>query len=201
MSIEKRPYIGVSGVVNIDQQFKLQDAWRELPVSHERDLLLGVKAVHNTQWLDRENKYSPTWYPIGETDFASAMRGGQDGTKGTAQIFLDPEAIAEDPFYAERFVDRIQQRGRSWLQAMQFDMLPYDNGDLTPWHDLLEGVRANQLETIVQCHKRAMAAGPDASWGAEGQLHKPENDAHDHLLDMAIVQGYLHASDEVTEAS
>ena len=201
MGIEKRPYIGVSGVVNIDQQFKLQDAWRELPVSHERDLLLGVKAVHNTQWLDRENKYGPTWYPVGDVRFVNALFGKQEGVKGTAQIYLDPEAIANTPTYAERFVDRIQQRGWAWLQALQFDMLPYDNGDITPWHDLLEGIRANQLETIVQCHKRAMAAGPDASWNAEGQLHKPENDAHDHLLDMAIVQGYLHASDEVTEAS
>ncbi len=163
MSIEKRPYVGVSGVVNIDQQFELQDTWHELEAHKIRDLLLGVKAVHNTQWLDRENKYGPTWYPIGALPFANAMFGNQEGVKGVAQIYLDPEAIASDPTYAERFVDRIQQRGWAWLEAMQFDMLPYDIEDTARWRDLLDEIHGNRLETIVQCHQRAMSTGPTAA--------------------------------------
>lgn len=161
MSIEKSPYVGVSGVVNIDQEHELLDVWQEdATVSHKRNILLGVKAVHKTQWLDIENKYGPGWYPVGDVRFANAVLGGHDGVINAAQIYLDPEAIGTDATYAERFVDRIQERGHLWLDALQFDMLPYDIGETAPWQKLIEDIHSNNKAVLIQCHKRAMSVGP-----------------------------------------
>lgn len=122
--------------------------------------MLGVKAVHKTQWLDIENKYGPGWYPVGAIRFANAILGGNEGVINAAQVYLEPEAIAADANYAERFTDSIQERGHLWLNALQFDMLPYDTGDIARWQRLIADIRSSDKNVIVQCHKRAMSVGP-----------------------------------------
>lgn len=159
---EKLPYVGVSGVNGDSQQRTLELLWDTIHLDGARRLLLGVKAVHNTQWLDRPNKYGTSWYPVGEETFAHALLPRGENY-GVAQMYLDPQTAAEVPEYPRAFVDRTIERGRRWLNAIQFDMLPYDITDTTPWRSLFDHIHAQNKDVILQCHKRAMAAGPEAA--------------------------------------
>lgn len=158
---EKLPYVGISGVTGALQQRTTELLWDTLRIP-DRRLLLGVKAVHNTQWLDRPNKYGTSWYPVGADDFADALLPRGE-SYGVAQMYLDPDTIAENPDYPTAFVDRVMERGRRWLNAIQFDMLPYDQTDAAQWRELFDHIHEHKLDVIVQCHKRAMAAGPEAA--------------------------------------
>ncbi len=51
MTERPKPYVGISGVVNPVQQIELRGFAGDLQRSG-RQLALGVKAVHKTQWLD-----------------------------------------------------------------------------------------------------------------------------------------------------
>ena len=152
----KRPYVGVSGVVSPDVQKTLEGiATREGLFDTNRMLALGVKAVHKTQYLDIENKYGADWYPVGEEAFTGALRhdNSNPNTIAVAQAYLDPEHI-DSKAYREAFLRRISNRGKAWLQAIQFDMLP--------WHedlkllDFLATVKAEGLVVLLQAHKDAM---------------------------------------------
>jgi hypothetical protein len=156
---EKLPYIGISGANGDIQQRTLELLWDTYHLHDQRRLLLGVKAVHKTQWLDTPNKYGSSWYPVGEEAFSKALlRSGE--SYGVAQMYLDPESIAGDRDYPRAFVDRIVDRGRRWLNAIQFDMLPYNQTDPAQWHGLFEHIHGYGIDVILQCHKRAMEAGP-----------------------------------------
>jgi len=161
------PYVGVSGVVNPEQQVELAEFARKAFAGNDETLLmLGVKAVHKTQWLDTENKYGRQWYPVGEHEFASALDGPQ--TQNVAQVYLEPEALAADPDYGRRFIRRIKQRGAQWLHVIQFDMLHYHDSPEALSYLIHEArredeVRNDQYDVIVQAHSKAMADGPKAT--------------------------------------
>lgn len=156
---DKLPYVGLSGVSGALQQRSVELLWDTLRVPNRR-LLLGVKAVHNTQWLDRPNKYGTSWYPVGAQAFSEALLPRGE-SYGVAQMYLDPATIVESPDYPTEFVDRVMQRGRRWLNGIQFDMLPYDETDPTQWRELFAHIHAQKLDVILQCHRRAMQAGPE----------------------------------------
>jgi phosphoribosylanthranilate isomerase len=171
-------YIGVSGVVDQDQQRSLEHLARHYKLTDpeatrsdsrlSRSIALGVKAVHNTQWLDRPNKYGPSWYPVGATSFARAVHASTpDETLNVAQVYMDPTTIAADPTYADAFIEQILERGEAWVDALQFDMLPYHDDTLsTDWPALMERIHQrtnNRVETILQCHSPAMSRGPKAA--------------------------------------
>lgn len=152
-----QPYVGVSGVVSLEQQTEIIDTFHEseLP-NYGRRLLLGVKAVHKTQYLDIENKYGPEWYPVGEEAFANAVAPSPDTTKSAniAQVYLDTDHVG-DPAYRDAFSRRIMERGASWLNGVQFDMLPWhDDAAMLPFLEQLKSEYDTQL--LLQCHSEAM---------------------------------------------
>jgi len=152
----KRPYVGVSGVVSPEIQTSLETIATEIGL-HRKDrlLALGVKAVHKTQFLDIENKYGSEWYPVGEEAFKNALRhdNPNPNTIAVAQSYLDIEQV-DSWQYRQMFLKRIVERGRPWLQAIQFDMLPWH---LNPgiW-GFLEDVKEQGLEVFLQAHKHSM---------------------------------------------
>lgn len=121
---------------------------------NQRQILLGVKAVHKTQYLDIENKYGHEWYPVGEQEFATALDEGGSRALKAAQIYFDPESVA-DADYRNKFIERICERGKSWLNTLQFDMLPWQQNDaMLPF---IEEVKQRTNHTIIlQAHGESM---------------------------------------------
>jgi hypothetical protein len=163
MSERPLPYVGVSGVVGREQQYELERIAERAELLSEpsrRQLLLGVKAVHKTQYLDQPNKYGEDWYPVRETRFAEAIepRGHVDTTFPVAQVYFEPEQSTYWK-YRQRFTDRIMARGGSWIKGMQYDMLPWHRYD---FRDYLHDVRdIYGKRTLLQAHGPAMEAlGP-----------------------------------------
>ena len=149
---------------------------------NQRQILLGVKAVHKTQYLDIENKYGHEWYPVGEQEFATALDEGGSRALGSralkaAQIYFDPESVA-DADYRNKFIERICERGKSWLNTLQFDMLPWQQNDaMLPF---IEEVKQRTNHTIIlQAHGEAMQ-----QLGAENMAKKLGRYAHtlDYVL-------------------
>ncbi len=156
MTERAKPYVGVSGVVNPEQQDQLKELFERSGLArYDRQLLLGIKAVHKTQWLDIENKYGREWYPVGPDEFARAVEPG--GTFNIAQLCLDQDQAAT-PEYRESFVKRVASRGNPWLDGMQFDMLDWHTDDALL--DFLETPKRFG-KVILQCHRAAMESlGP-----------------------------------------
>jgi hypothetical protein len=143
----------------VQQQTELLDYFTKQGLDEHRDLALGVKATHKTQFLDQENKYGSEWYPVGEDGFAGALEPQAD-TLRVAQIYFDADYVS-DAAYKDAFMRRLRRRGAAWLNAVQFDMLP--------WHEdssLLHFVEQVKCETdftvLIQAHDDAMRSlGPD----------------------------------------
>lgn len=158
----KQSYVGVSGVVSPEIQASLEDIVTTVGLHKKGRLLaLGVKAVHKTQFLDIENKYGADWYPVGEEAFKHALRhdSPNPNTIAVAQVYLDVEYV-DDREYREKFLERIVKRGNPWLQAIQFDMLPWHANHETL--EFLEKVKEHGVEVFLQAHKNAMGElGPD----------------------------------------
>jgi hypothetical protein len=152
----KQPYVGVSGVVSPEMQANLEVIIDSTDLTKNGRLLaLGIKAVHKTQYLDIENKYGNEWYPVGEEAFRHALRPEtpRSDTIAVAQTYLDIENVG-DADYRNEFVHRIISRGEPWLQAIQFDMLPWHNNP-DMW-SFLESVKGQGVEVFLQAHKPAM---------------------------------------------
>jgi hypothetical protein len=167
-----KPYIGISGVVNVGQQEQLETLSTEMGISDfNRRLALGVKAVHKTQFLDISNKYGEEWYPVGQEQFANALVRSADTSQlfAVAQTFLDPEYI-ENPGYRDHFSDRIFKRGENWIDGIQFDMLPWHTD--AAMSSFLERLKSTHDATILlQCHGDAMESlGPQKAVRRLGEL-------------------------------
>lgn len=160
MTERNRPYIGVSGVVSPDQHRELvaiAEPFIQNRATHS--LAVGIKATHKPQYDDIENKYGRLWYPVGDaiagvTDAALASQ-----TFNIAQVYLEPQNIADDPLYPERFFDKLCGRTRHYLDALQVDMLPYHT-DPEQFTGVCRAMARTGLVTILQCHGFAMAHGP-----------------------------------------
>lgn len=151
-----QPYIGVSGVVSPEQQKNIEDFAESINLQPSRQLALGIKAVHKTQFLDIKNKYGEEWYPVGEQQFKDALSPKAEATNtiAIAQTYLDP-AYVDNPGYRKYFADRILKRGESWIDGIQFDMLP--------WHEkpvlldyLAKLKQEHDTKILLQVHKPAM---------------------------------------------
>lgn len=160
----KQPYVGVSGVVGPEVEALIESIAVDCGLfDKDRVLALGVKAVHKTQFLDVENKYGREWYPVGEDSFRHALRHDDPNpnTIGVAQTYFDVEHV-HDKEYRTKFLSRIVQRGEPWLQAIQFDMLPWHSNNAT-W-GFLEEVKQHGVVTFLQAHGEAMnTLGPKDS--------------------------------------
>ena len=163
-----RPYVGVSGVVNnkytlpsgqtvTEPQDLFVEAYANRAGLFETDrmLALGVKATHVTQFQDRINQFGPEWFPVGE-DFSNALRANRTNPNVLAMAQLYPSKYhISNSEYRRVFVERIAERGKGWLQAIRFDMLPWqgNEGMLQFVSDVREDY---DVQTILQCHKTAM---------------------------------------------
>lgn len=159
MSERREPYVGVSGVVNPEQQIRIINSGDISGLNQFRRLAIGIKAVHKTQYLDIPNKYGENWYPVGEEAFQSSVAVDETRTYNVAQMYLEPEAITADGCYPEKFVEKIKQRGVAILNAIQFDLLPYQENPKL-WSHFIELTRDDKTEIIVQAHREAMEKGP-----------------------------------------
>ena len=174
------PYIGISGVVDSYQQYYVMDAFiyeglDEPPL--DRRLALGVKAVHKTQFLDIENKYGRDWYPVGEEGFSQALDGSGPPDLKVAQAYFDADYV-HDEEYRDEFVQRIRARGKAWMNAIQFDMLPWhEDESMLPWLERLKD--ESGLTILLQAHGEAMS-----ELGPEGVARKLDRYAHalDYIL-------------------
>jgi len=150
------PYIGISGVISGQQKYLMsQFAQADInTLPGDRRIAFGVKTTHKTQFLDQINKYGSEWYPVGEEEFSNALEDNASSEVRVAQVYLEPEFVG-DPDYRKAFIDRICQRGKAWLNAIQFDMLPWHSDDsLLPF---LEQVKDETGHTILlQAHSEAM---------------------------------------------
>lgn len=163
-----RPYVGVSGVAN--HKYKLptgqtvtepQDLFVEAYADTaglfktSRILALGVKATHMTQFQDLENKYGREWYPVAD-ELMTALRPNRTNPNvmAVAQTYLDKDFVSNSQ-YRDVLIERIATRGQHWLQAIQFDMLPWHNneGMLQFASDVREDYN---VTVLLQCYKAAM---------------------------------------------
>ena len=158
MTERPQPYVGVSGVTNTRQQNELYDQFHKTGLDEYRMLALGVKATHKTQFLDQENRYGSDWYPVGEA-FADALAPSK-GAFHVVQTFLDPEYVGNAD-YRNEFVQRIRRRGAAWLDAIQFDMLPWhQDAGLLPFLERLKNETG--LGILLQAHSESMnQLGPE----------------------------------------
>jgi hypothetical protein len=156
MTERPKPYVGISGVVNPVQQIELRGFAGDLQRSG-RQLALGVKAVHKTQWLDIENKYGRDWYPVGD-EIGVTVNGDSDDELRVAQIFLDRiDAINRgEKEYERRFVDKLLGRAGHTLNAFQFDLLPWDSRAYTNLFLHIKQARPD-IKILLQAHKQQMA--------------------------------------------
>jgi hypothetical protein len=148
------PYVGISGIISAEQQWQVESLANQAML--DRNLLLGVKAAHKTQFLDVDNKYGPDWYPVGPEQFelAATRQGRRLGTMAIAQAYFDVEYVG-NPGYRELFAKRIFERGAGWIDGIQFDMLPWQTG--TEMLDFLAGLKEKYGTAILlQCHGDAM---------------------------------------------
>ena len=120
-----------------------------------RMLALGVKATHMTQFQGRENKYGREWYPVGD-ELATALRLDRTNPNvlAVAQIYLDKNHVSNSQ-YRDVLVGRIVARGQQWLQAIQFDMLPWhrNEGMLRFASDVREDY---DVTVILPCYRDIM---------------------------------------------
>ena len=147
----------MSGVTSPEMQESIERAHlRSGLANKERLLVLGVKAVHKTQFLDTENKYGKEWYPVGD-DFTGALRSDFPSpvTRYVAQAYFDVEHVADEN-YRKTFLKKINERGKPWIQGIQFDLLPWHTDDsMLPF---LEHVKESTgLELFLQAHGDAMS--------------------------------------------
>lgn len=159
MTERPTPYVGVSGVVNPEQQAKLHEIWDTIGV--RRVLALGVKATHKTQWDDIENKYGAAWYPVGDA-IAGAMSAERTDELRVAQVCLDTPTASRPGGreYEKAFIDRLLARTGDMLNAIQFDMLPWDSQAKTGLFAHIKEARPD-MTILVQANKHQMAAhGP-----------------------------------------
>lgn len=157
----ERAYVGVSGVVNQEQQAQIEQLFKDTGLDKKRIFQGGVKATHKPQILDIENKYGREWYPVGD-EISEAMRFGHN-VMGVAQVCFDEEWVNDDQ-YREDFLDRALGRAAyQWLTGVQYDMLPdwCANPHLT--ERALDDVlflsmqSKKMLTTTIQCQRAIMA--------------------------------------------
>lgn len=144
------PYVGVSGVVSPEQQLWIREEAEPI-VAKGRQLLLGVKAVHKTHWLEVENKYGRDHYPVG-SDITRSLGELSDDEMGVAQVFLDRKAAKNEGIkeYEKKFIEKLIARKAAWLTGIQFDKLPWHETDYT---DLFAFIKSDQPRTVLlQCH-------------------------------------------------
>ena len=151
--MRKQEYIGISGVTSPEQYFRLNTDFEELGLIWWRNLQLGIKATHKTQFDDIENKYGREWYPVGDEIFRSTHARFDECTTQVAQICFDADRV-HDRSYRQHFLDKLSDRSQDWLTGLQYDMLP--------WHtdpNLIRELREDGsvgTDLIIQCHGEIM---------------------------------------------
>ncbi len=141
-------YIGISGVVSIDQQLQLEAQFGRTDLARSRQLQLGVKATHKPQYLDTENRYGKEWYPVG--DGIERALEFSSNTMGVAQVFFDEEQL-HNMSYRDVFMKKLLGRtAHSWLTGLQFDRLGDWCADPQIAYDVINKI-PNGLTTILQC--------------------------------------------------
>lgn len=173
MTERPRPYIGVSGIASPEKQTQTITAFESLGLTAKRGLLLGVKALHKCQWLDQPWKRDDQWDVVGEAAFRSALNS-DSRSLNIAQAYFDKNLVG-DKRYRDAFLNSIYERGKPWIDGIQYDCLPWhENPDmlrflhetkgrhpgtkvlLQCWKDTLERYSPKQLARLLGQHAEAL---------------------------------------------
>lgn len=149
-----KPYIGVSGVGSTNTQQQIIERFESTNLCKKRTLLLGVKALHKSQWLDQPWTRDPEWDIVGRHAFQTVLNKDRRALN-IAQAYFDQACVGEK-WYREAFLERIYARGASWIDGIQFDSLPWhNNADLLRF---LHETKEQYPDTLVllQCHEQSM---------------------------------------------
>lgn len=152
-----QPYIGVSGVVNPEQQMELVEYADDALKNLGRKLALGVKATHKSQYSLEGTKYGSEWFHVG--DEISGALDLRVGTWNILQTYLSPEELAKSQKYPQKFFKKLQKRTSSYSDAVQIDMLRYE-ADPERYRHVVDAMALTGLDIIIQCHGHAMESGP-----------------------------------------
>ena len=147
-----RPYVGVSGVVNPEQQTELTNHSYDELTSVGRKLALGIKANHRTQYDAMSDPHGELWYPVGD-----AITTAVDARRETmiiAQVALRTDLVAIDETYADRFMETIVDRTSDYLDAIQVDMCKYEK-DPIAFGRIIRAMSRTGMQKILQCHVQA----------------------------------------------
>lgn len=150
------PYVGVSGVVSPEQQRWIREAAQPI-IDSGRQLLLGVKAVRTTHWLEKPNTYGSEHYPVGD-DIATSMLELRDGEMGIAQVYLNLKKArqAGEKGYEQKFIKKLLGRDAAWLSGIQFDMLPWHKDDYSKLLQLIKDDSPIPHDVLLQCYGKIM---------------------------------------------
>lgn len=153
MAERAQSYIGVSGVDAPDIQTRLIELFDDAGLRSRRELMVGVKALHKGQWLDLPGRRGLGWDVTGE-----AFRGCVEHSAksvNVAQAYFDIDQVG-DPSYRNAFLQRIFDRGSTWIDGIQFDSYPWhENSALMQF---LEQTKRQHPEALIylQCHQWSM---------------------------------------------
>jgi hypothetical protein len=157
--LRPEPYVGVSGVVNIEQHGELCDLANEVGLlNDEHFLMLGIQATSKTQLQGMENKRGRDWHPVG--DDISWAAGNEDSglTKPFIHCFFEG---TENLAVGLRVVKR---RTIHYAQGIQINMVPWM--DENCWEDLADarevfqngGIVLEANRNVLENHKPAAVA-------------------------------------------
>jgi len=144
------PYIGVSGIVNSEQQEQIEAMADNLGlISLKRKLLLGVEATHKTQYNNEPNAFGSNYYPVGNeirTAIASKEDSNNPNTMRIVKLAVDTIHMA-DSEYRRNITQSIFNRTDKWVDGVQFSKLPWHtNSEMIEY---LESIKANYSTKIL----------------------------------------------------
>ena len=151
---EFKPYVGVSGVVNPEQQAVLREAAASLKAAG-RSLAIGIELARATQWHDSDAEHGSAWRPLNEVISGCVVPGECDELR-IAQISLDQKRAGEcgEEDYGRHFVDEHFGRVGVALDGVQLG---------APWDDAWQGgtlghVRRSKPDYVIilEADKRQM---------------------------------------------
>ncbi|MEI6054035.1 MAG: hypothetical protein WCQ49_01565 [Candidatus Saccharibacteria bacterium] len=152
----KRPesYIGVSGIVNPEQQKQLETMADIFGfVDLRRKLMLGVEATHKTQFNNEPNAWGSNWYPVGN-ELRSAIESkdvsNDPNSMRIVKLAVDPTHMA-DSEYRRTITQYIFNRSGKWVDGVQFSKLPWHtNPDMIGYLENIKSKYGTKILLKVQ---------------------------------------------------
>lgn len=117
-----KPYIGISGVGNKQQQLDIARMFEQNGLGEVgRFALLGVKATTKSQLLSKESIGGALWYPPAQE--MPYVIDTEVAGHGVLQMYQSDRW--KDLLQSMELLEKSYERTRGWLHGIQFDLLPW----------------------------------------------------------------------------